>query len=45
MQTGVPNNRIYFETKITDAYGMPQPTFEYLPTADAAKQAHDMMNE
>jgi hypothetical protein len=45
MQEGVQKNRIYFENNLDDSYGMPQPTFEYLPTDHAALQAHDMMNE
>jgi hypothetical protein len=45
MQVGVERNRMYFEKHIRDLYGMPQPTFEYLPTDHAALQAHDMMNE
>jgi hypothetical protein len=45
MQEGVQKNRMYFENNLGDSYGMPQPTFEYLPTENAALQAHDMMNE
>jgi len=44
MQPGVATNRILFEDA-TDAYDMPQPTFEYTPTPDAAKEAHRMMND
>ncbi|KAL6304157.1 putative pyranose oxidase [Sparassis latifolia] len=45
MQAGVPGNRIYFDDKVTDAYGMPQPTFEYHPTEEYAKDTHRMMND
>lgn len=45
MQEGVAKNRMWFERKYSDAYGMPQVTFEYLPTEKAAKEAHDMMND
>jgi len=45
MQDGVEGNRIIFEDEISDAYGMPQPTFEYLPTDKYANKAHEMMNE
>lgn len=45
MQPGDVNNRMWFNTKIRDAFGMPQPTFEYLPTPKAAVEAHDMMTE
>lgn len=45
MQPGVPENRLNFETTVSDAYGMPQPTFVYQPSPAAAKEAHDMMNE
>ncbi|KAF7982632.1 hypothetical protein HWV62_27059 [Athelia sp. TMB] len=44
MQRGVAENRILFE-KATDAYGMPQPTFEFTHTPDAAKAAHRMMKD
>lgn len=45
MQKGVKENTMLFETNIRDAYGMPQPTFEYFPTDEAALEAHDMMTE
>lgn len=45
MQKGVKENRIVFEESIGDAYGMPQPTFEYTPTQEAALAATRMMNE
>ena len=45
MQKGEKKNKIIFEDKITDAYGMPQLRFEYLPTPEYANQAHEMMNE
>lgn len=45
MQIGVRKNRMVFENSLEDSYGMPQPTFEYLPTDEAALQAHNMMND
>jgi len=45
MQEGVSKNRMWFEREYSDAYGMPQVTFEYLPTEKAAKEAHDMMTD
>ncbi|KAF9062203.1 hypothetical protein BDP27DRAFT_1233945 [Rhodocollybia butyracea] len=44
MQDGRPENRIIFEST-KDAYGMPQPTFEYRTTADYALKATEMMND
>lgn len=45
MQSGVSKNRIIFEKNITDAFGMPQATFEYTPTDEHALEANRMMNE
>lgn len=45
MQPGVESNIMWFNKRIRDAWGMPQPTFEYLPTPKAAEEAHEMMNE
>jgi len=45
LQSGVPENQIIFETSIRDAYGMPQPTFEYAPTQEHSLQATNMMND
>ncbi|KAF7292249.1 GMC oxidoreductase [Mycena indigotica] len=45
MQKSVPENRIIFETDVRDAYGMPQPTFEYQPTQEHAAEATRMMND
>ena len=45
MQTGVKSNRILFENDLKDAYGMPQPTFEYVPTPEHAEEATRMMKE
>ncbi|KAF9457214.1 putative pyranose oxidase [Collybia nuda] len=45
MQPGVRKNRIVFEDDISDAYGMPQPTFEYTPSREAALAATRMMND
>lgn len=45
MQRGVEKNRIWFNKSIKNAWGMPQATFEYLPTDDAAKEAQEMMTE
>ncbi|KAH7924400.1 putative pyranose oxidase [Leucogyrophana mollusca] len=45
MQAGDSSNILLFEKDITDAYGMPQPTFEYLPTTHFASQATNMMND
>lgn len=45
MQPGEKKNRMIFEDRIKDAYGMPQPTFEYLPSEKAARKANDMMGE
>ena len=44
-QEGDPANRIIFEDDFRDAYGMPQPTFEYVPTTKYAKEASEMMKE
>ena len=40
-----PKNRVVFEKDITDVYGMPQPTFEYVPSTQYADEAGKMMNE
>ncbi|KAJ6503796.1 putative pyranose oxidase [Mycena sanguinolenta] len=49
MQAGVPENKLIFETTLKDAYGMPQPTFEYTPTdtptAKYTEQTQRMMND
>jgi len=45
MQEGVPENKITFEHDITDAYGMPQPTFEYFPAGKGLVDAGRMMND
>ena len=45
MQEGDPKNRIIFEDDDSDVYGMPQPTFVYLPTDKWRDNAHKMMNE
>ncbi|KAK7055210.1 hypothetical protein R3P38DRAFT_2681576 [Favolaschia claudopus] len=39
------NNKMIFEDKFTDAYGMPQPTFEYEPSVKFADEASRMMND
>lgn len=39
------NNTITFETKYTDAFGMPQPTFHFKLSDEDAKQTHEMMTE
>jgi len=38
-------NRITFERDLTDAYGMPQPTFEYKLNAESEREAHLMMTD
>lgn len=43
MQAGDRSNRMWFSSKITDEYGMPQVTFEYVPTNQYAGEAHRMM--
>ncbi|TDL21831.1 putative pyranose oxidase [Rickenella mellea] len=43
MQEGVKENRIIFEEDLTDSYGMPQPTFAYVPTKKYAQEANRMM--
>ncbi|KAF7984116.1 hypothetical protein HWV62_16738 [Athelia sp. TMB] len=43
-QKGSPENRLVFEN-FTDAYGMPQPTFEYIPTSEGAGESQAMMND
>jgi hypothetical protein len=45
MQEGVPENKMMFQKGLKDAYGMPQPTFEYTPTAKHAEETQRMMNE
>ncbi|KAJ7791625.1 putative pyranose oxidase [Mycena olivaceomarginata] len=45
MQHPVETNKIIFEKDIKDAYGMPQPTFEYIPSPDRALEATRMMND
>ncbi|KAI0314588.1 putative pyranose oxidase [Amylostereum chailletii] len=45
MQAGEPDNRLLFEGSVKDAYGMPQPTFEYKPSDGYALEATRMMNE
>ncbi|KZP03746.1 GMC oxidoreductase [Athelia psychrophila] len=44
-QKGSPTNRLFFEKNLTDAYGMPQPTFEYIPTTEGAEDTQRMMND
>ncbi|KAI0689662.1 putative pyranose oxidase [Cytidiella melzeri] len=38
-----PKNCMIFEKDVTDAFGMPQPTFEYVPTPQFADEATRMM--
>jgi len=38
-------NHIKFEHSLTDAYGMPQPTFHFNPNADSEREAHLMMTD
>ncbi|EIN03465.1 pyranose 2-oxidase [Punctularia strigosozonata HHB-11173 SS5] len=38
-------NRIDFETKYEDGYGMPQPTFTFRMSDDDKTRAHDMMTD
>jgi len=45
MQDGVPENKMVFERDVQDAYGMPQMTFEYLPTPARALECGRMMND
>ncbi|KAJ7649340.1 putative pyranose oxidase [Mycena polygramma] len=45
MQEGVPENRMFFHNGVKDAYGMPQPTFQYTPTAKHAEETQRMMND
>jgi len=45
MQDGVPENKMTFPKGLKDAYGMPQPTFEYTPTAKYAEETQRMMND
>ncbi|KAI0031186.1 putative pyranose oxidase [Vararia minispora EC-137] len=45
MQDGVKENRVLFEDKVEDMFGMPQPTFEYKPTPKYALQATHMMRD
>jgi hypothetical protein len=45
MQDGVLENRIIFEDDVEDMYGMPQPTFNYKPTTECARETTRMMNE
>ncbi|KAJ7660888.1 putative pyranose oxidase [Mycena polygramma] len=45
MQEGVPQNRMFFHNGAKDAYGMPQPTFQYTPTAKHAEETQRMMND
>ncbi|KAJ7304641.1 putative pyranose oxidase [Mycena albidolilacea] len=45
MQEGVPENKMIFQKGFKDAYGMPQPTFEYTPTAKHAEETQRMMND
>ncbi|KAF5346223.1 hypothetical protein D9758_014384 [Tetrapyrgos nigripes] len=44
-QDGVKKNRMIFEDDLTDAYGMPQPTFEYEPSTKYAEETSSMMND
>ncbi|VDB88531.1 unnamed protein product [Peniophora sp. CBMAI 1063] len=39
------NNRIIFEDEVDDAYGMPQPTFEYVPDEESARLSSRMMKD
>ncbi|QRV88045.1 GMC oxidoreductase [Ceratobasidium sp. AG-Ba] len=39
------NNVIKFERDLTDAYGMPQPTFEFKPNKKSVDEAHEMMTD
>ncbi|KAF3914467.1 hypothetical protein AA313_de0203518 [Arthrobotrys entomopaga] len=41
----VESNRVTFEHKIKDMYGMPQPTFNYVLSEKDAEQANEMMND
>ncbi|KAJ7107426.1 putative pyranose oxidase [Mycena epipterygia] len=45
MQAGVPENKMIFHLGLKDAYGMPQPTFEYTPTAKYAEETQRMMKD
>ncbi|KAJ7225167.1 putative pyranose oxidase [Mycena rebaudengoi] len=38
-------NKLIFEDDENDGFGMPQPTFEYRPTTEYAKEAHRMMDD
>nr|ALJ82907.1 hypothetical protein [Irpex lacteus] len=44
-QAREPKNKLTFDKKITDVYGMPQPTFKYLPTTQYADEAGKMMKD
>ncbi|KAJ8082436.1 hypothetical protein PM082_008291 [Marasmius tenuissimus] len=44
-QHGVSKNKVIFENTLSDAYGMPQPTFEYEPSRECALEASRMMND
>ncbi len=37
------HNRVYFLDHVPDLMGMPQPTFEYVPSEAAGKRAHEMI--
>ncbi|QRV88044.1 GMC oxidoreductase [Ceratobasidium sp. AG-Ba] len=39
------SNKILFERDLTDAYGMPQPTFFYKQNAESVREAHLMMTD
>lgn len=39
------SNRIKFEYDLVDAFGMPQPTFEYTPNQKSKELAHQMMTD
>ncbi|KAJ7107339.1 putative pyranose oxidase [Mycena epipterygia] len=45
MEEGVSQNRMVFHKSVRDAYGMPQPTFEYTPTTKSADDTQRMMND
>ncbi|KAJ8082442.1 hypothetical protein PM082_008297 [Marasmius tenuissimus] len=44
-QHGVTKNKMIFENTHVDAYGMPQPTFEYEPSREYALETSRMMND
>jgi pyranose oxidase len=39
------NNRVWFEDRIQDAYGMPQPTFRFELSEDDRRRSHRMMTD